>query len=54
MSVHKLRQLLVADESTFLENFATPASISWSKNIPVIGDITFEMPHERIMDGAAQ
>ena len=53
MSVWKVRQLLVSDEASFLVNYATPGSISWEKNIPIL-DATFEMPHERIMDGAAQ
>lgn len=53
MSVFRLRQLLSADEASWLQFFNDTGSLTWTDNIPIL-DAIFEMPHERIQDAAAQ
>lgn len=57
MGVHKLHQLLVADEASFAEGGATPttaAALSFTGNIPLYGAPTFTPTHMRDPDGSSQ
>lgn len=51
--VFALRQVLVADETTFCEFLASLGSVTWEKNIPTL-EATFEPLHDREEDGSAQ